>query len=42
MIWQLFQNGQPDSSAALGSLMIVMVLPMIVLARRVALRAAPE
>jgi iron(III) transport system permease protein len=35
LIWQLFQNGKPDSSAALGALMIVMVLPMIVLARRI-------
>jgi iron(III) transport system permease protein len=34
LIWQLFQNGQPGASAALGSMMIAMVLPMIFLFRR--------
>src|SRR5262249_29934049 len=42
LIWQLFQNGQPGPSAALGALMIVMVLPIIVLARRMVTRAGAD
>ena len=34
LIWQLFQGGQPAHSAALGVMMILMVLPVILLARR--------
>jgi iron(III) transport system permease protein len=34
MIWQFFQGGEPGRSAALAILMIVMVLPLVVLARR--------
>jgi iron(III) transport system permease protein len=34
LIWQLFQNGQPAASAALGSMMIALVLPMIFVFRR--------
>ncbi len=36
LVWQLFQNGQPAPSAALGTLMILMVLPLIFLGRRLA------
>ncbi len=42
LIWQLFQNGQPGPSAALGSLIIVMVLPMIMLARRLTPRGTAD
>jgi iron(III) transport system permease protein len=41
LIWQLFQNGQPAASAALGAMMIAMVLPMIVLFRRVVASRSP-
>jgi iron(III) transport system permease protein len=34
LLWQLFQNGQPTPSAALATLIMLMVLPMIFLARR--------
>ena len=34
LLWQLFQNGQPTPSAALATLTMLMVLPMIFLARR--------
>ena len=40
LVWQLFQNGQPAPSAALGTLMIAMVLPMIFLMRRLLRRDA--
>jgi iron(III) transport system permease protein len=33
LIWQFFQGGEPARSAALATLMIVMVLPLIVFAR---------
>lgn len=34
LIWQFFQAGEPGRSAALATLMIVMVLPLVVFARR--------
>jgi iron(III) transport system permease protein len=34
LLWQLFQSGQPASSAALASIIIAVVLPVIFLARR--------
>jgi iron(III) transport system permease protein len=34
LLWQLFQNGQPAPSAALGSIIIAVVLPVILLTRR--------
>jgi iron(III) transport system permease protein len=34
LIWQFFQGGEPARSAALAILMIVMVLPLVVFARR--------
>jgi ABC-type Fe3+ transport system permease subunit len=34
LLWQLFQYGQPAPSAALACLVIVVVLPVVVLARR--------
>ncbi len=34
LIWQLFQGGQPAHSAALGTLMLLMVAPIIFFARR--------
>jgi iron(III) transport system permease protein len=34
LLWQLFQNGQPAPSAALGSIIIAVVLPVIFLTRR--------
>jgi ABC-type Fe3+ transport system permease subunit len=34
LIWQFFQGGEPARSAALATLMIVMVLPLVVFARR--------
>ncbi len=34
LLWQLFQNGQPAPSAALATFIMLMVLPMIFLARR--------
>ncbi|MBM3606924.1 MAG: iron ABC transporter permease [Alphaproteobacteria bacterium] len=39
LIWQLFQGGQPAHSAALGILMIVLVIPVIVIARRLIARS---
>ena len=35
LLWQLFQNGQPAPSAALGTIMIAVVLPVILLTRRI-------
>jgi iron(III) transport system permease protein len=34
LIWQFFQGGEPGRSAALATLMIIMVLPLVVVARR--------
>ncbi len=34
VLWRLFQNGQAAPSAALASIIIVLVLPIVVLARR--------
>jgi hypothetical protein len=34
LIWQFFQGGEPARSAALATVMIVMVLPLVVYARR--------
>ena len=34
LIWQFFQGGEPGRSAALATLMIAMVLPLVVFARR--------
>jgi len=34
LLWQLFQNGQPMPSAALATFIMVMVFPMIFIARR--------
>ena len=34
LIWQFFQGGEPGRSAALAILMIVMVLPLVMFARR--------
>ena len=39
LVWQLFQNGQPAPSAALGAMMIVLVFPLIFALRRT---IAPE
>ena len=38
LLWQLFQSGQPMPSAALASIIIVVVLPVIFIARRVLAR----
>jgi len=35
LLWQLFQNGQPAPSAALGTIMIAVVLPVIFATRRI-------
>ena len=35
LLWQLFQNGQPAPAAALGSIMIAVVLPVIFVTRRI-------
>ena len=35
LLWQLFQNGQPAPSAALGSIIIAVVLPVILITRRI-------
>ncbi|MFL6799848.1 MAG: ABC transporter permease [Xanthobacteraceae bacterium] len=40
LLWQLFQSGQPAASAALASVMIAVVLPVIFVARRVLARGA--
>jgi len=34
LLWQLFQSGQPASSAALASIIVAVVLPVIFVARR--------
>jgi ABC-type Fe3+ transport system permease subunit len=34
LLWQLFQYGQPAPSAALASIIIAVVLPIVFLARR--------
>jgi iron(III) transport system permease protein len=39
LVWQLFQSGQPAPSAALGTIMILIALPMILMARMVGSRA---
>lgn len=36
LVWQLFQSGQPAPSAALGTLMILIAAPIIMLSRRAA------
>ncbi len=33
LIWQLYQGGQPAQSAALGALMVVLVAPVVLIAR---------
>ena len=38
LLWQLFQSGQPASSAALASIIIAVVLPVIFVARRTLIR----
>ena len=35
LLWQLFQNGQPAPSAALGTIIIAVVLPVIFVTRRI-------
>jgi iron(III) transport system permease protein len=40
LLWQLFQSGQPALSAALASIIIAVVLPMIFMARRLLARGA--
>jgi iron(III) transport system permease protein len=40
LLWQLFQSGQPALSAALASVIIAVVLPVIFLARRMLARGA--
>jgi iron(III) transport system permease protein len=40
LLWQLFQSGQPAPSAALASIIIAVVLPVIFVARRVLARGA--
>jgi len=35
LLWQLFQNGQPAPSAALGTIIIAVVLPVIIVTRRI-------
>jgi ABC-type Fe3+ transport system permease subunit len=34
LLWQLFQSGQPAPSAALASIIVAVVLPVIFVARR--------
>ena len=34
LLWQLFQSGQPALSAALASIIVAVVLPVIFVARR--------
>jgi iron(III) transport system permease protein len=41
LLWQLFQSGQATASAALASIIIVVVLPVILVARRYLARGAP-
>ncbi|HEY7666019.1 MAG TPA: iron ABC transporter permease [Xanthobacteraceae bacterium] len=38
LLWQLFQSGQPAASAALASIIIAVVLPVVFLARRTLVR----
>jgi iron(III) transport system permease protein len=38
LLWQLFQSGQPASSAALASIIIAVVLPVVFVARRTLIR----
>jgi iron(III) transport system permease protein len=38
LLWQLFQSGQPASSAALASIIIAVLLPVIFVARRTLIR----
>jgi ABC-type Fe3+ transport system permease subunit len=38
LLWQLFQSGQPAASAALASIIIAVVLPVIFVARRMLIR----
>ena len=40
LLWQLFQSGQPASSAALASIIVAVVLPVIFVARRTLARRA--
>jgi iron(III) transport system permease protein len=40
LLWQLFQSGQPAPSAALASIVIAVVLPVIFIARRTLARRA--
>jgi hypothetical protein len=40
MVWQLFQNGEPARSAALGVLMIGVILPGILALRMFLVRRA--
>jgi hypothetical protein len=43
LLWQLFQAGHPAPSAALATFIMLMVVPMIFLARRYLIpREAPE
>jgi hypothetical protein len=41
-LWQLFQSGQPASSAALASIIVAAALPVIFIARRTFARRAVE
>jgi ABC-type Fe3+ transport system permease subunit len=38
LLWQLFQSGQPAASAALASIIVAAVLPVIFVARRTLVR----
>jgi iron(III) transport system permease protein len=38
LLWQLFQSGQPAASAALASIIVAVVLPVVFLARRTLVR----
>ena len=40
LLWQLFQSGQPAPSAALASIIVAVVLPVIFIARRTLARRA--
>src|SRR5262249_48088381 len=43
LLWQMFQSGQPAASAALASIMVAIVLPLIFLSRSwLARRALPQ
>jgi iron(III) transport system permease protein len=41
LLWQLFQSGQPAASAALGSIIVLVALPVIFLARHTLDRRTP-